>query len=55
MSTSDADVIEELLVTLESAANFMRGTMFDQRIPLDTRQAMAERAQEIDSICEKYI
>jgi hypothetical protein len=55
MSKSDADVIEDLLVALESAANFMRGTMYDERIPLDTRQAMTERAQAIDSICEKYI
>lgn len=52
---SDADVIEELLIALEGAANFMRGTMFDQRIPIDVRQALTERAEKIDSICEKHI
>lgn len=46
---------EELLEQLESSANFMRGMAFDPRIPSDTRQALIERAQEIDGLVEKYL
>lgn len=46
---------EELLEQLESAANFMRGMSLDPRIPSDTKQALIERAQEIDCLVEKYL
>ncbi|MDM1324878.1 hypothetical protein [Acinetobacter pseudolwoffii] len=43
---------EELLEQLESVANFMRGMQFDIRIPSDAREALRERAMEIDDIVE---
>ena len=46
---------EEVLSALEGAANFLRGACFDQRIPKDTRAAMAEKAAEIDKVAEKYV
>ncbi|MBI1450340.1 MULTISPECIES: hypothetical protein [Acinetobacter] len=46
---------EELLEQLESTANFMRGMQFDPRIPNDTKQALIERAQNIDALVEKYL
>ena len=46
---------EELLEQLESVANFMRGMQFDLRIPSDARQALIERAQEIDEVVEKHL
>lgn len=46
---------EELLEALESVANFMRGMQFDPRIPSDTKQALAERTNEIDTLTEKYM
>lgn len=46
---------EEILEQLEAAANFMRGMQFDLRIPNDARQALLERAQEIDEVVEKHL
>ena len=46
---------EELLEQLESVANFMRGMQFDLRIPSDTRQALIERAQELNEVVEKHL
>ena len=46
---------EELLKQLESVANFMRGMQFDPRIPTDTKEALLERAQEIDAVVEKHL
>lgn len=46
---------EELLEQLESVANFMRGMKFDLRIPSDARQALIERAQEINEVVEKHL
>ena len=43
---------EELLEQLESVANFMRGMQFDVRIPADAREALRDRAMEIDDIVE---
>ena len=43
---------QELLEQLESTANFMRGMQFDLRIPSDARQALIERAQQIDQVVE---
>lgn len=45
---------EELLEALESVANFMRGMQFDQRIPVDAREALRERAMDLDDLVEKY-
>ena len=45
---------EELLEAIESVANFMRGMQFDQRIPSDAREALRERAMELDDLVEKY-
>ncbi|MCL5767373.1 hypothetical protein [Acinetobacter sp. ANC5681] len=45
---------EELLEALESVANFMRGMQFDQRIPSDAREALRERAMDLDDLVEKY-
>jgi len=44
---------EEILKELESAANFMRGMQFDERIPADARQALISKAGEVDSVVEK--
>jgi len=46
---------EELLEQLESVANFMRGMQFDPRIPADTREALLERAQEVDELVEQHL
>lgn len=46
---------EELLEQLESVANFMRGMQFDPRIPADTKEALLERAQEIDGLVEQHL
>ena len=46
---------EELLGQLESVANFMRGMQFDPRIPTDTKEALLERAQEIDELVEQHL
>lgn len=46
---------EELLEQLESVANFMRGMQFDPRIPADTKEALLERAQEIDELVEQHL
>ena len=46
---------EELLEQLESVANFMRGMQFDPRIPTDTKEALLERAQEIDELVEQHL
>ncbi|WP_171195248.1 MULTISPECIES: hypothetical protein [Acinetobacter calcoaceticus/baumannii complex] len=46
---------EELLGQLESVANFMRGMGLDPRIPNDTKQALSNRARDIDELVEKYL
>ena len=46
---------DELLEQLESVANFMRGMQFDPRIPADTKEALLERAQEIDELVEQHL
>jgi len=43
---------EELLGAIQSAANFLRGACFDQRIPIDTREAMMLKATELDKLVE---
>lgn len=48
------EIIEELLAKLQSTANLLRGTYFDNRIPLDAREAFKKRAAEIDELCEKH-
>lgn len=45
---------EELLEQLESVANFMRGMQFDTRLPSDAREALRERAMDLDDLVEKY-
>ena len=45
---------EELLEQLESVANFMRGMQFDTRLPSDAREALRERAIDLDDLVEKY-
>ncbi|MFW1826674.1 hypothetical protein [Acinetobacter sp. ULE_I092] len=46
---------EELLEALESVANFMRGMGLDPRIPYDTKEALKERASDIDELVGKYL
>ena len=46
---------EELLEALESVANFMRGMGMDPRIPHDTKEALGERASDIDKLVQKYL
>ena len=45
---------EELLEQIESAANFMRGMQFDLRLPSDAREALRERAMELDDFVGNY-
>ena len=45
---------EELLEQIESAANFMRGMQFDLRLPSDAREALRERAMELDDFVGHY-
>ncbi|WP_171494428.1 hypothetical protein [Acinetobacter brisouii] len=45
---------EELLEQLESVANFMRGMQFDTRLPIDAREALRERAIELDDFLENF-
>lgn len=45
---------EDLLEQLESSANFMRGMQFDLRLPSDAREALRERAIELDDFVENY-
>ena len=45
---------EELLEQIESAANFVRGIQFDQRLLNDAREALRERAMELDDFVENY-
>ena len=44
--------IEEMLEKLESCANFMNGMRFDPRIPVDVKQALCEKSQEIYDFVE---
>ena len=44
--------IEEMLEELESCANFMNGMRFDPRIPVDVKQALCEKSQEIYDLVE---
>lgn len=44
--------IEELLEKLESCANFINGMRFDPRIPVDVKQALCEKSQEIYDFVE---
>ena len=46
---------EELFEKLESVATFMRGMQFDPRIPADTKEALLERAQEIDELVDQHL
>ena len=46
---------EKLLEQLESTANFMRGMCFDPRILNDTKEALQDRAQEIDEVVQKHL
>ncbi|MFW1767145.1 hypothetical protein ACG9X2_17050 [Acinetobacter bereziniae] len=46
---------EELLEALESVANFMRGMGLDPRIPYDTKEALRERASDVDKLVQKYL
>jgi len=46
---------DELLEAIQSTANFMRGMQFDPRIPSDTKQALVERAEELDELVEKHL
>ena len=46
--------IEELLVTLEGAANMMRGMLFDDSIPRIAKHALRAKIKEIESIAEKH-
>ena len=43
---------EELLEKLESMANFMNGMRFDPRIPIDAKQALCEKSQELYEFIE---
>ena len=45
---------EELLEQIESAANFVRGIQFDQRLLNDAREALRERAMELDDFVDNY-
>lgn len=46
---------EEVLQTLESAANFMRGMQFDPTLGQAQKQALGSKANEIDLVVEKYV
>jgi len=46
---------DELLEALESVANFMRGMGFDPRIPSNIKEALKERASDIDDLVSKYL
>ena len=43
---------EELLEKLESMVNFMNGMRFDPRIPIDVKQALCEKSQELYEFIE---
>ena len=45
---------EELLEQIESAANFVRGIQFDQRLLNDAREALRERAMKLDDFVDNY-
>ena len=45
---------EELLEQIESAANFVRGIQFDQRLLNVAREALRERAMELDDFLDNY-
>ena len=45
---------EELLEQIESAANFVRGIQFDQRLLNDAREALRERVMELDDFVDNY-
>lgn len=43
---------EEIIEKLESIANFINGMRFDPRIPVDVKQALCEKSQEIYDFVE---
>lgn len=45
---------EELIMLLESTANFLRGMCLDRRIPQDTKEAIIHRVAEIDRLTELW-
>lgn len=51
---SNKEIIEELLVTLEGAANMMRGMQFDPTISSDAKEALKIKMEEIDLVTAKH-
>lgn len=46
---------DDLIEKLESTANFMRGMCFDPRLHPEIKEAVRERASDIDDFIEKYM
>ncbi len=46
---------KEVLQTLENAANFMRGMAMDISLSVVQREALTQRAYDIDSVAEKHV
>lgn len=47
--------IDDLVNTLARTANFMRGMSLDPGLPMDRRDALEKRANEIDEFVTKHI
>lgn len=48
------DSLEELLICVEGAANFMRGMLFDPAIPDPTKDAMRAKIKELEAVAEEH-
>lgn len=49
------EIIEELVVEIEGAANFMRGMQLDPALPTHVREALASKIRELDEVTSKHV
>lgn len=49
------EMLDDAIVEIESAANYLRGMSLDRRIPKDTRSSILLIVQRLDRISEELI
>lgn len=54
LEATPEEIIEDLGIALESAANFMRGLMLDSSLPRHIADAVGAKVREIDHLTERF-
>lgn len=54
MSKEKDQIIEDLLVVIEGAANFMRGMSLDPQVPATVKSALNHKISQLDAASQKY-